>query len=75
MQIYQQTGSNNVVTFGRRKVRPRVCIADDIKSLVLPCFAHRVIVQPSARVKDVTGRTIVEDVAATLAVPGSRVPA
>jgi EAL domain-containing protein (putative c-di-GMP-specific phosphodiesterase class I)/CheY-like chemotaxis protein len=29
MQIYEQTGSNNVVTFGRRKVRPRVCIADD----------------------------------------------
>jgi len=29
MQIYQQVGSSNVVTFGRRKVRPRVCIAGD----------------------------------------------
>ena len=48
---------------------------DDVKMLAGPVFAHRVIVQPSARVKDVNGRTIVEDVATTLAVPGSRVPA
>ncbi len=48
---------------------------DDVKMLAAPVFAHRVIVQPSARVRDVSGRTIVEDVAASLAVPGSRVPA
>ncbi len=55
---------------GREFVTP-----DDVKMLAGPVFAHRVIVQPSARVKDVSGRTIVDDVAATLAVPGSRVPA
>ncbi|MDP8921961.1 MAG: MoxR family ATPase, partial [Chloroflexota bacterium] len=55
---------------GREFVTP-----DDVKTLAGPVFAHRVIVQPSARVKDVSGRTIVDDVAATLAVPGSRVPA
>jgi MoxR-like ATPase len=55
---------------GRDYVTP-----DDVKSLAVPVFSHRVIVQPAARVKDVSGRTIVEDVAQTLAVPGSRVPA
>jgi MoxR-like ATPase len=55
---------------GREFVTP-----DDVKMLAGPVFSHRVIVQPSARVKDVSGRTIVDDVAATLAVPGSRVPA
>ena len=28
MNIHEQIGSTNVVTFGRRKVRPRICIAD-----------------------------------------------
>jgi MoxR-like ATPase len=55
---------------GRDYVTP-----DDVKALAVPVFAHRVIVQPSARVKDVSGRTVVEDVAQTIAVPGSRVPA
>jgi MoxR-like ATPase len=48
---------------------------DDIKKLAVSAFAHRMIVQPAARAKDVSGRTIVEDVLATVAVPGSRVPA
>ena len=48
---------------------------DDVKALAGPVMAHRVIVQPASRVRDVTGRSIVDDVTATLAVPGSRVPA
>jgi MoxR-like ATPase len=55
---------------GRDYVTP-----DDIKKLAVAAFAHRMIVQPAARAKDVSGRTIVEDVLATVAVPGSRVPA
>ncbi len=50
-------------------------IPDDVKVLASAVLAHRVIVQPFARVKDITGRTIVEEIAKTLAVPGSRVPA
>jgi MoxR-like ATPase len=46
---------------------------DDVKALAVSAFAHRVIVQPAARVKDVSGRTIVEEIISTLAVPGSRV--
>ena len=55
---------------GRDYVTP-----DDVKGLAAGVLSHRVIVQPAARVKDVTGRTIVEEIADTLAVPGSRVPA
>jgi MoxR-like ATPase len=55
---------------GRDYVTP-----DDIKKLAVSAFAHRMIVQPAARAKDVSGRTVVEDVLASVAVPGSRVPA
>ena len=55
---------------GRDYVTP-----DDVKGLAAGVLSHRVIVQPAARVKGVTGRTIVEEIADTLAVPGSRVPA
>ena len=55
---------------GREFVTP-----DDIKALASSALAHRVIVQPSARVKDVSPSSIVEDVLATVPVPGSRVTA
>jgi MoxR-like ATPase len=55
---------------GRDYVTP-----DDVKALAVAAFAHRMIVQPAARAKDVSGRTIVEDITASVAVPGSRVPA
>ena len=50
-------------------------IPDDVKALASAAFAHRVIVQPAARVKDVNSQTILEDVTNSLPVPGSRVPA
>jgi MoxR-like ATPase len=50
-------------------------IPDDVKGLARAAFAHRMIVQPAARVRDVSSRTIVEDVISSLGVPGSRVPA
>jgi MoxR-like ATPase len=55
---------------GRDYVTP-----DDVKALAVAAFSHRMIVQPAARAKDVSGRTIVEDITATVPVPGSRVPA
>lgn len=46
-------------------------IPDDIKALAEVTLAHRVIVGPSARIKDISSRTIVQDILATTPVPGS----
>jgi len=50
-------------------------IPDDVKALAAACLAHRVIVSPAARVKNVSARMVVEDVLQSLPVPGSRIPA
>lgn len=44
----------------------------DIKRLAEPVLAHRVIVSPSARMRDVTGRTIVEELLERVPVPGAK---
>ena len=48
-------------------------IPDDIKALAQPTLAHRLIVSPSARIKDVDPRVVVEDVLNSIPVPGARV--
>jgi MoxR-like ATPase len=50
-------------------------IPDDVKHLAEPVLAHRLIVRPAARVRDVTPTAVVGDLLASLPVPGSRVPA
>jgi MoxR-like ATPase len=50
-------------------------IPDDVKPLVEPVLAHRVIMNPSARVRNVQSSTIVEEILRTVTVPGTRVPA
>jgi MoxR-like ATPase len=50
-------------------------IPDDIKALSRPTLAHRLIVSPSARIKDVDPRVVVEDVLNSVPVPGARVKA
>jgi MoxR-like ATPase len=50
-------------------------IPDDVKALAEPALAHRLIVRPAARVRDVTASAVVADLLASLPVPGSRVPA
>ncbi len=47
-------------------------IPDDVKALAEPTLAHRIIVSPSARIKSVDARTIVEDLLRTVPVPGAR---
>jgi MoxR-like ATPase len=54
---------------GRDYVQP-----DDVKALSIAVMSHRVIVLPSARVKDVSGISIVDEVTTNVPVPGSRVP-
>jgi MoxR-like ATPase len=47
-------------------------IPDDIKILASAGLAHRLIVSPSARIKDVDPRSIVQDVLQSTPVPGAR---
>ncbi|HWP28365.1 MAG TPA: MoxR family ATPase [Chloroflexota bacterium] len=49
-------------------------IPDDIKALAEAALAHRLIVNPAARVKGTTASTIVAEILRTVAVPGSRIP-
>src|SRR5690606_14776694 len=47
-------------------------IPDDIKELAEPTLAHRVIVSPAARMKNVDGRMVIRDILTTIPVPGAR---
>lgn len=47
-------------------------IPDDVKTLAEPVLAHRLIVSPSARIRNVTATTIISDVLNSVAVPGAR---
>jgi MoxR-like ATPase len=48
-------------------------LPDDVKLLAEPTLAHRLIVSPSARIKNVDTRQVVEDALSHTPVPGSRV--
>ena len=47
-------------------------IPDDVKALAEVALAHRIIVSPSARIKSVEARTVVDDILRTVPVPGVR---
>jgi len=47
-------------------------IPDDIKALAEPALAHRLIVSPAARLKNVDARAVVDELIHSVAVPGSR---
>ena len=48
-------------------------IPDDVKALAEVTLAHRVIVGAAARIKDISSRTIVQDILAATPVPGATV--
>ena len=50
-------------------------IPDDVKALLEATFAHRLIISPSARIKNVEASALVEQIAASVPVPGTRVKA
>jgi MoxR-like ATPase len=50
-------------------------IPDDIKALTDFTFSHRLIISPSARIKNVDARTIVAEVLDSVPIPGTRVKA
>ena len=65
-----RTGQARAAMLGRDYVLP-----DDIKALATPTLAHRLIVSPSARLRDVTGETVMREILSALPVPGTRVRA
>jgi len=48
-------------------------IPDDVKALAEVTLAHRIIVGPAARIKDISSRTIVQDILMSTPVPGASV--
>ncbi len=48
-------------------------LPDDVKALAYPALGHRIIVSPSARVKNVTAEEIIDACLARVPVPGVRV--
>jgi MoxR-like ATPase len=48
-------------------------IPDDVKALAPACLAHRMIVSPSARIKDVTAENVLADILNSVPVPGASV--
>lgn len=50
-------------------------IPDDVKALLEATFAHRLIISPSARIKNVEAHTVVQQIATSVPVPGTRVRA
>jgi len=50
-------------------------IPDDVKALIEATFAHRLIISPSARIKNVEAEAVVEQIAGSVPVPGTRIRA
>jgi MoxR-like ATPase len=63
-----RTGQARAAVLERDYVLP-----DDVKALAIPTLAHRLIVSPSARLRDVTGETVVREILSSLPVPGAHV--
>ncbi|MCP4544568.1 MAG: MoxR family ATPase [Chloroflexi bacterium] len=63
-----RVGQARAAMMGRDYVIP-----DDIKALTASVLAHRLIVSPSARLRDVTGEVVIREILSTLHVPGASV--
>jgi MoxR-like ATPase len=63
-----RTGQARAAIIGRDYVTP-----DDVKALAVPTLAHRLIVSPSARLRDVTSETVIREILSALPVPGASV--
>lgn len=61
-----RTAQARAVLRGRDYVLP-----DDVKALVQPCLAHRLILSPEARMRDVTPEQILSEIVNRVPVPGA----
>jgi MoxR-like ATPase len=48
-------------------------IPDDVKYLAEPTLAHRLIISPAARIKNIDPKEVIQDILASVPVPGARV--
>ncbi len=60
-----RTAQARAAMHGREYVLP-----DDLKALAVPTLAHRVILGPGARLRDLTAEQVVEEILNTVPVPG-----
>lgn len=67
LAIYR-LGQARAALFGRDFVLP-----DDVKALAEPALAHRIIVGPAARIKDIDPTAILHDILDKVPVPGAQV--
>jgi MoxR-like ATPase len=65
-----KTSQARAALLGREYVIP-----DDIKALAQAALAHRLIISPSARIKNVDPKAVVEEITSSVPVPGARVKA
>jgi len=65
-----KTGQARAAVLGRDFVTP-----DDIKALAMETLSHRLIISPSARIKNVDPRTVIQEILDSTPVPGARVRA
>jgi len=65
-----RTGQARAAMHGRDYVQP-----DDIKALAMPTLAHRLIISPAARIKNVDPRSVIREILDSVPVPGARVRA
>lgn len=63
-----KTGQARAAIQGRDFVSP-----DDIKALAMISLAHRLIISPSARIKNVDPRAVIQEILDSTPVPGARV--
>ena len=65
-----RTAQARAASVGHDYVQP-----DDIKALAGPTLAHRIIIGPSARIRDIAPRAIIHDIMTTTPVPGATIGA
>jgi MoxR-like ATPase len=63
-----KTGQARAAVMGRDYVQP-----DDIKALAMATLAHRLIISPSARIRNVDPRSVIQEILDSTPVPGARV--
>ncbi len=61
-----RTAQARAVLRGRDYVLP-----DDVKALVQPCLAHRLLLNPSARMREITSEQILAEIVSRVPVPGA----
>jgi len=66
--VLYRTAQARAATSGRDYATP-----DDIKALAPVCLAHRMIVSPSARIKDISAESVLAEILNSVPVPGASV--